>query len=90
VTPGQDGVRPRHGRAAAAHENAYVCLVLSGGGCIRPISPAPSARPVTHTGRAFSEIAERHGFADRAHFTRSFERVTGATPGACRRRRVTP
>ena len=35
-----------------------------------------------------AEIAVRCGFADQSHFKRTFKRVTGLTPGACRRSRA--
>lgn len=40
------------------------------------------ARQLLSTGRRVSEVALQSGFADQAHFTRVFKRVTGTTPGA--------
>ena len=45
------------------------------------------ARRLLETTRAtLSDIAQRTGFADQAHFTRLFKRVFGTTPGALARR----
>ena len=37
------------------------------------------------TGATLSDIAQRTGFADQAHFTRLFKRAFGTTPGALAR-----
>jgi AraC family transcriptional regulator len=37
------------------------------------------------TGASLSDIAQRTGFADQAHFTRLFKRAFGTTPGAIAR-----
>jgi AraC family transcriptional regulator len=39
-------------------------------------------RLVETTHATLSDIAQRTGFADQAHFTRLFKRAFGATPGA--------
>jgi AraC family transcriptional regulator len=40
-----------------------------------------------HSTRPISEISEQLGFADQSHFTRTFARVYGTTPGVFRRAR---
>jgi AraC family transcriptional regulator len=45
------------------------------------------ARRLLETAHAgLSDIAQRTGFADQAHFTRLFKRAFGVTPGALARR----
>ena len=47
-------------------------------------------RLMLSTGTPLSQIAFDCGFADQAHFSRLFRRVTGDTPRAWRRARVSP
>lgn len=43
-----------------------------------------ACREIRETGRPFLEIAAAAGFADQAHFARTFKRLTGLTPGQYR------
>jgi len=44
-------------------------------------------RLLENTEASLSDIAQRAGFADQAHFTRLFKRAFGTTPGALVRTR---
>ena len=43
-----------------------------------------ACREIRETGKPFVEIAAAAGFADQAHFARTFKRLTGLTPGQYR------
>jgi len=45
-------------------------------------------RLLRETGQPLTEIALACGFCDQAHFTRTFSRVSGTTPGAWRHNRI--
>lgn len=44
-------------------------------------------RTIEATPAGLSDVAAEHGFADQAHMTREVKRITGAPPGAWRRRK---
>ncbi len=43
------------------------------------------SKTLLRSGRPLAEVADETGFADQSHFTRTFHRLTGATPAAYRR-----
>ncbi|GAA1364056.1 hypothetical protein GCM10009612_43540 [Streptomyces beijiangensis] len=50
----------------------------------KPVSLSMRARSLLEAGMKPAEVAGIVGFADQAHLTRWFRRVTGATPAAYR------
>ena len=53
---------------------------------VRGLRIENSVRLLAHDGLPLSEISQRSGFSDQAHFTRVFKRHLGMTPGAYRLR----
>ncbi len=76
------GVHPSH--LARAFRKHYGCTV---GEYARRLRIEFAMRRLRHSDDALTSIAQAAGFADQAHFTRQFRRITGATPGQYRRHR---
>jgi AraC family transcriptional regulator len=57
------------------------------GGYVRRLRLDRAAAELERSDKALAAIALAAGFADQSHFTRSFRRHTGFTPGAYRRGR---
>jgi AraC family transcriptional regulator len=75
------GVHPAH--LARAFRRRYHCSV---GDYVRRLRVEFACRELATSERALSEIALAAGFADQSHFTKTFRRLLGLTPGEFRRR----
>ena len=73
------GVHPTHlARAFRRH-----CRTTPGE-YVRRLRVEFACRELSRAGRSLAEIAQDAGFADQSHFTRTFKRLTGMTPGRYR------
>jgi AraC family transcriptional regulator len=73
------GVHPTH--LARAFRRWYDCTP---GEYVRRLRVDYACEALPDRSRTLAEIAQSAGFADQSHFTRTFRRLTGMTPGAYR------
>ena len=79
----QVGVHPV--TLARSWRRAFGCSL---GESLRRIRIERAARALVETSHSLSEIAQAAGFYDQSHFTHTFRRLLGETPGTYRARRV--
>lgn len=81
----QAGVHPDH--LVHAFRRRFGCTV---GDYVRRLRIDYARRRLAESDAPLAQIAVEAGFSDQSHFTRTFKRATGATPGAFRRRGGVP
>jgi AraC family transcriptional regulator len=73
------GVHPVH--LAAAYRRYYRCTV---GDYVRRLRVEHASRALANSDLSLANVAIASGFADQSHFTKTFKRFTGMTPGQFR------
>lgn len=73
------GAHPVH--LARAFRQHHYCTI---GEYIRKLRVDFACREISRTGDSLAEIASRSGFYDQSHFSRTFKRIIGVTPGEYR------
>jgi AraC family transcriptional regulator len=82
VISAETGVHPAH--LARTFRRHYHCTV---GDYLRQLRVEAACRALASSQAALVEVALAAGFADQSHFTHSFKRATGMTPGEFRKNR---